>query len=287
MAQQSSPPKWEPYAGNYGLLVGPEETYTLPASSLLSAEGSNAQKQDQRTARRSENTLSKSVRRQIMLHFVPLSKGTIFSGGFAADTANIGTDSPASELLNTTEIPADETGVAQAADRPGSQAVPGKAANYTGIQLELSYTGEALVLTYVGGDESRQAAIPKGAFKPESFITAVINIQFDESHFSAGLELETTDFKNGEEAIILPAPLSSEGEFRIGGRQILEMNNEGRISLVSSVSGNTNKNNPTAIIGELGISNVTEATGSVERGATTGQAAGISNEKKRGVDTNS
>jgi hypothetical protein len=295
MARQSSPPKWEPYAGNYGLLVGSEETYTLPASSLLFAE---SQKQDQRTARQSENALSMPVRRQIMLHFVPLSKGTIFSGDFVADTASIKiADGPSSALFSETEKAAVEAGEADdqaisqgdtSVESPtGRPAALGKTANYTGIQLELSYTGEALVLTYVGGEESRQVTIPQGAFKPESFITAVINIQFDQSHFSAGLELETTEFKNGEEAIILPAPISKEGEFRIGGRQLLEVSNDGRISLASSVSGSTKKNSPTAIIGELGISNATEAIGSTEKSTATGQAAGISNEKKRGPDTDS
>jgi hypothetical protein len=61
----SQKPRWRPFAGMYGLVVGPDDSYALPGKPLVLSE------EEQGTGR-------------VFLQFAPLAAGTIFNARFAA-----------------------------------------------------------------------------------------------------------------------------------------------------------------------------------------------------------
>jgi hypothetical protein len=156
----------------------------------------------------SGDTIGGISRGQILLRFAPVSEGVIFSGRFTRSRTS---------AVNDTAVPA----------------------------LELSWSGTELLLNVTAGDESYEERIPQ-TFSG-GFITAVINVQFDADRLSAGLQLDSAQFKPGEHAVTLPEPLNGKGVFQIGGG-----------SGVNSGARNSAASSPAAIISELGISSIPE-----------------------------
>jgi hypothetical protein len=200
ISQYAQAPLWTPFGGMYGLLIGRDDSYTLPGMPFkLSGDA-------QGTGR-------------ILLHFAALSEGSILNIRFAGGEIPVQAD-------------LQETAPAGTAD------------------MDLSYTGEALILRIASGDVSQEESLELNDDGADSFITVTVEFTIARDHLDAELRLKDPAETTGPLSIVLAAPISGEGTVHLGSSEYSGY----KLGVKRPASGKAKKYNGTMVLNELALS---------------------------------
>jgi hypothetical protein len=165
---RSQTPRWIPFGGMYGLLVGHNDVYTLPGMPFKLAGDA------QGTGR-------------ILFCLAAFSEGGILNIRFAGGEAST------------------QAGAQETEDSPVGTA-----------ELDLSFTGDALILRIASDDASQEESLELNGDQANGFITLVVEFTIAQDYFDAELRLGDPAATTGPLSIALAAPISGEGVVRFG-----------------------------------------------------------------------